>query len=141
MSQLNNIYLSQKRAIRLICNLKPLDHTSESYLNLKIMDIKIIYTYFVSIFVFKFIHNQLPPFFKDFYSLSISIQLTFTIQTSIFYTYKSRPKLISISLKHTGPKIWTKLPPFLKTINFLPRFKKELHHFLTDSKNLNNLEY
>ena len=136
-SHLNNIILSQKRAVRLICNLKLFESTQASFSKLKIMKIKIIYIYFTSIFVFKFIQNLLPISFKNFYIFSNSVQTTSTRHTTTFYTYKTRLKLISMSLKHTGPKIWTILPDSLKSINRLQVFKKSLKHFLNEHNDLN----
>ena len=77
----------------------------------------------------------LPPFFNDFFIFSKSIKKTTTRHTPIFYTYKTRLKIYTSSIKYTGPKIWDQLiPEHLKNISTLNSFKCELKLFLLTNK-------
>jgi len=129
------IVRSQKKYIRLIGNIGPFDTTVDLFNNLNILNVKNIYFFFISVFIFKFLFKLLPPFFNDFFIFSKSIKKTTTRHTPIFYTYKTRLKIYTSSIKYTGPKIWDQLiPEHLKNISTLNSFKRELKLFLLTNK-------
>ena len=132
---LNCIEKCQKRFIRIFYNLKPTDHTGNLFASLKILTIKQIFIQTSANFVFKFLHNLLPPYFNSFFKFSNSIQKRQTRNQNVFYIYPTRLKLIQTSIIYMGPKIWNEtIPPTLKNITSLFIFKRDLKKFIYNYK-------
>jgi len=121
----------QNRFIRLFYNLPPRTTISQYFSELKLLNVTQINILSIAIFVFKFLRNRLPNYFNNFYKYSTSLQLKTTRHTPIFYTQIVRIKLISTSIKHTGPRIWTTMiPDDIKNSNSLHLFKNKLKKYL-----------
>lgn len=131
-SHLNCLHVSQKRAIRLIFNLKPYSHTRSFFVEHNILSLSCLYIYFTAIFVYKFLNNLLPPSFSNFYIYSNSVQILNTRHSSVIYPFKTRLKLIATSLKILGPKIWQLyVPTSIRNITDLYNFKIKLRSRLS----------
>lgn len=126
----------QNRFIRILLNLHPFSHTSEYYPKLKILNIKHLYIYHVSIFIFKFLRHQLPAFYKNFFTFGNNVQSRTTRHTQLFYNPPARIKLLCLSLKHTGPGIWETLPLDIKDSISLHLFKNKLKTYLVTKSSL-----
>ncbi|ESO07907.1 hypothetical protein HELRODRAFT_169610 [Helobdella robusta] len=120
----------QNRFIRIFKNLHPHCHTSEYYLEMKILNIKNLFIYHVATFIFRFLRQQLPAFFRNFFTFGTSIQARTTRHTPLFYAPPARIKVLCMSLKHTGPGIWETIPQEIKDCNTLHLFKNKLKNFL-----------
>ena len=130
-AHLRTLKKTQNRFIRLFLNLPTHCHISSFYSSSNILNLTQINLLCNSIFVYKFLHNLLPNYFKDFFIYSNLHKTKDTRQTSIFYIPPARIKLICISLKHTGPKIWeTMIPEHIKQINLIHIFKNNLKKYL-----------
>ena len=121
----------QNRFIRLLLNLHPHTHTSNYYPTLKILNIQSINKYLSSIFTFKFLHNLLPNFFTDFFIFNEISETRILRYTPQFKINQPRIKLMSLSIKYNGPRIWmTIVPQEIKNINSLHQFRNKLKEFL-----------
>ena len=121
----------QNRFIRLLLNLHPHTHTSNYYPTLKILNIQNINKYLSSIFTFKFLHNLLPNFFTDFFIFNELSETRILRYTPQFKINQPRIKLMSLSIKYNGPRIWmTIVPQEIKNINSLHQFRNKLKEFL-----------
>ena len=121
----------QNRFIRIIHNLPLSAHTSSYFYDMKLLNLTQINILSISIFMYKFLHNNLPNFYNNFFALSSHHQQKITRHTPIFYTKRARIKLLTTSVKHTGPKIWKNIvPDSLKNFNSLHLFKNKLKKYL-----------
>ena len=119
---LNPVVLIQKRIMRLIAGADFLAHTSPLFKEFKVLKFNDIFTYSVSVYMFKAIRDgyyspqhNLPT--RHGHEISSSFNRLTTTQHRISFT---------------GPKIWIKLPLFLREINSLPLFKQKLKTYLID---------
>ena len=99
---------------------------------LKWMDIKSRHTYFIGIFMFKFLNGLLPPSLKDTFCL---VKNTHNYSTRASVTNKlSLPNVRTEFFKRTllfnGPSVWNSLPETLCDSTCLHAFKKSLKTFL-----------
>ena len=128
---IDHIFTLQKRFIRLIFNLKSFDSTQHLFPILKIMTIRNIFTYSSSIFIFKFIHNLLPAYYKTFYDFSSNFKLKTTPKTPTFYLHKTRLTLLKNSIVNTGPRLWDDtIPLSIKNTNSIKKFKLNMKKFI-----------
>ncbi|ESN94313.1 hypothetical protein HELRODRAFT_164129 [Helobdella robusta] len=127
---LEQITRCQNRFIRILLNLHPYSHVGCYYPELKTLNIKNLYNYHVFIFVFMFLHYQLPTSFNDFFEFGNAVQSKFTRHSPLLYTPPARITPLGESLKHTGPGIWEKLPVDIKTTNSLHLYKNKIKKYL-----------
>ena len=66
-SNLNCIYLLQKRMVRLISKAHHLANTVPLFSKLKVLDIYSIYSFSVATFMYSYHHNLLPSSFRNFF--------------------------------------------------------------------------
>ena len=79
---LDSVYIVQKRAIRIVCDLPRRAHTAPYFKKLKLFSIFDIYTVQVCQFMFKFMLNALPTNFSDYFEFNFNIHLYNTRQCS-----------------------------------------------------------
>lgn len=128
---MKKLTICQNRFIRLMLELQPRSHVSSHYPTLQLLNMKNIHVYLIAIFVFKYLNNQLPKFYEDFFILSREVHQKMLRHTGHFYTCSTRLKLIQSSLKHTGPRVWDKIiPPEIKNTNLIHLFKNKVKKFL-----------
>ena len=80
----------------------PLDSIVDIFYEQEISNIECIYVFFVSVFIHKFMHNVLPPFFHHFFHYSQDIQILSTRHKQTFHTFKTRIKIIRTNVKYTS---------------------------------------
>ena len=106
---LHPIYRIQKIVIRLMCNLKRRTSLSPHFKIEKILKVKDIHNYLITIFMFKYTEGSLPRIFDSFFQINQSIHLHHTRQSSHFHCpiYKSRAG--NEFLKKSGVNIWNNI--------------------------------
>ena len=65
-SDLNRLYKIQKKAIRIITNSKFNAHTSPLFKQQNLLNLEDLFAFNVIKSYFKYLHNDLPPFFQSF---------------------------------------------------------------------------
>ena len=124
ISKLNQIYLLQKKAVRICTNSPYLAHTDPLFhkLNiLKVHDINILQT---SIFMFKYTKDLLPPIFNNLFTYNRNIHSYPTRTCNNIHLRNPKLLLAHKSLRHHGPDVWNTLPNFIKETPFLNFFKR-----------------
>lgn len=123
---LDSVYIVQKRAIRIICDLPRRAHTAPYFKKLKLFSIFDIYTVQVCQFMFKFMSNALPTNFSDYFEFNFNIHLYNTRQCSDLHINTVKTVKRSKSLRHNGPRIWNCLSHEIKFEKTFSTFTRKL---------------
>ena len=130
-SNLNCIYLLQKRLVRLITKAHYLANTASLFSQLKVLSILSINSFTVSTFTYSYHHSLLPSSFRD---LFLSINQVPQYETRLASQHRPhfcRPNIKQFSVLYRGPKIWNSLPISLissPSIFVFLKILKELSH-------------
>jgi hypothetical protein len=120
-------------AVRLVCDLKPFDHISESIRTLHWLPIKQRIDFKVCLLVHQTINGRAPPYLQDLITPSVSVLRRSTLRSASHHDLvlqSSHRKLGDRAFSVAGPRIWNSLPIELKTITDTSVFKCKLKTFL-----------
>ena len=146
-SELDKIFILQKRAIRLISSKAkrpsipgPLASTNPMFYKLEILKINYIFTHQIAKFIYKSLFGDTPENFHEWFKLNCDSHSynTRSNYTDINNIVKSNNILIRSTrtsyglklIKVDGPKMWNSLPNSLRNINSLKKFVKCLKDYL-----------
>jgi hypothetical protein len=110
---INPIFVLQKRAIRIIRNIRGKDSTKIAFKELKILRLPELYTFSVLTFMYKFKNHLLPITFDNFYVENSAFHNYPTRQASNLRNPRTHSNLASSFIKNTGASIWNKYSPYL----------------------------
>lgn len=122
---LEPIVLLQKRMIRLMKNADYLAHTDPLFSELKILKFSEIYTYFMSIYMFKSLENG------NFQSSNRRSSRFHNYAETSFHRLTSTQRSVSFM----GPRTWNSLPSNLRNMNKIGHFKRNLKEYLLSHYN------
>ena len=100
------IFRAQKRAIRIINNIKRRDSTKTAFHMMGILRLPDIYTFSVLMFVYKYKNDQLPTVFRNFYTTNSEVHHYATRNANQFRMPTAKTKLAANFVKKTGVNIW-----------------------------------
>ena len=112
----------QNRAMRTILHCHPRTHISDMLRTLKWMSVKQRLHYNLCIFMWKIIHNQVPPYLSNICTPVADIHghnTRFSSNSSLFRN-RASPKTLS----SLGVKIWNEIPQHVRDAGSLYSFKK-----------------
>ena len=135
-SNLNCIYLLQKRLVRLITKAHYLANTVPLFSQLKVLDLFSINSFSVATFMYSYHHNLLPNIFHDLFLSSNQVHQYETRLASQYRPHFCRTNIKQFSILYRGPKIWNSLPVSLISSPSIFVFKKNLKNYLTDSRSV-----
>src|SRR6218665_1384051 len=122
-SHLHNLFIIQKRVIRMICKLPYLAPSSSSFTKLKLLTIKQINHYQILLFMYRF-HHQLLPSSMPFNLQKGSDIHNYSTRSSKNYTsHRALIKVKQLSMYCIGPEMWNKLPESLKYVQSIGSYK------------------
>ena len=104
------IFRAQKRAIRIVENIRRRDSTKLAFKSLRILRLPEIYLFSVSIFVYKYKNGLLPSPFDSFYTTNSQIHNYPTRHAHQIRIPTAKTKMASTFVKKTGANIWNSLP-------------------------------
>ncbi len=109
---INKLFILQKKVVRIITNSEFSAHSAPLFRKRNIMNVKELYQYFVGLFVYKSIHNELPA------SCCKLFHRNMNMSANLRSVYRKK-KICQLSSEIAGPKIWNKFP-----IKFIILFEK-----------------
>ena len=127
-SNLNCIYLLQKRIVRLIIKAHYLANTAPLFSQLKVLD---IFT-----FMYSYHHNLLPSSFCDLFLSSNQVHQYETRLASQYRPHFCRTNIKQFSILYRGPKIWNSLPISLISPPSIYIYFFNLKDYLIDSRSV-----
>ena len=115
---LNQIFLLQKKAVRIICNESYLAHTNELFLKCKILKFADIRKYLLCLY-----------YYQNKSKFSVVDHPYMTRNRMQAQPEFQRLKLTQRSIHFAAPHAWNELPDFLKDLKSSFSFKRQLKHF------------
>lgn len=124
-SQLDSLFLVQKRIIRTCTNSLWLAHTDPLFVLLKTLKIHDIYKFQLGVFMFRHHHKDLPPKFLDnnFFITNRSIHTYNTRSVDDFHIDFTNTRLAENTIRYQGAHLWNSLLPKVKNSPSLASFK------------------
>ena len=119
-NHLNPLYLTQKRIVRNIADAGYSDHTTPLFHRLKILKIRDLYRYYAAIDAFEGLRN-------GNYERQHGVN---TRHSDLAIPKFQRLSRTQQSISFSGPTIYNTLPPCIRNISSLDKFKIELKEYL-----------
>ena len=129
-SKLQPIFILQKRIVRICSFSSRLAHTSELFIQLNILTIFQLNSYFMAILLFKHKLNLLHSSLSSMFAVNSSIHPYNTRNRNNYHLWPANKNYLLFSFRHRAPLIWNTLPHEIKSIVFLNTFKRKLKTFL-----------
>ena len=126
-SNVKCLYVSQRKAVRLICNADRLAHTNELYKELYILKFPEFVQYKTAILMFHLFHGTLPIHLQNRFTIYSTTRSTRRINT--FVMVQARTNIKAMCLSVHGVKLWNSLPNNLRDCNSVIIFKKKLKKY------------
>jgi hypothetical protein len=120
------VYKLQTIAIRIITNTKKGNSTQNLCNQLRILRLPEIYTYNVTIFMFKYHHKMMPPTLDNLFTKNQQIHQYNTRGASRLRPPKIRTSLADRFITATGVRIWNKLPTTIEATLKIGTFKQKV---------------
>jgi len=108
----SNIYkltILQKKMIRIICQVKPRDHTDPLFKELGIIKVVNIYNYLIGKFMYRWSNNLLPTMFDDLFIYNRDVHHHHTRQYLCLYVPVVKSNLRKMFICYKGAIIWNSL--------------------------------
>lgn len=128
-TRMEKLLVLQKKIIRMISKAEYLAHTDPIFKQLSLLKIADIGQQQISIFVYKFLKNELPVTFNEYFCSISEVHNYFTRQSTGLHVKYARTNIRQKSLQIKGPHVWNKLPPYVTQSISLPIFKKQLKRY------------
>ena len=132
-TNLNRIFLLQKRVVRILTNSEYLAHTDTLFIQLKILVIYKLSALYICKFMFLYHHNMLPAWFNDLFVTNNQIHCHGTRSAYNYRSHTCRTSIKKFTILFLGPNIWNSLPLNITTIVSISSFKSHLRDYLLHS--------
>ena len=126
-SNINDVYIIQKKIIRIIFNKPKLTNTDTLFIQANILKLPILIKYQTCIFMINIYHNNVSPNSSLFNKKIIPYN---TRKRNELYTHFTSTNKCSYTLYIKGPTKWNELNDELKEIKTLNKFKNKLKNYL-----------
>ena len=132
VTNLQRIYLLQKRAVRAISEADYKASSKPLFANLKILDVFSIYSLQVSSFMYLYHNDALPIAFNQirFFQTGNQIHQYSTSYSDFYRPHSCRTNIKKFSILFQGPRIWNSLPSNIKSAPTFNIFKRVMKPFL-----------
>ena len=105
VSNLNIIYLLQKRAVRAVTNSEYRAHTAPLFTKLKILDIFQINTLDIAKFMFRYHNNLLPPLFLNLFMINSQVHKYDTRTAGNYRVHPCRTNIKKFTILYQEPRV------------------------------------
>ena len=130
-TNVNCLYILQKKAIRLMFCADRLAHTNEIFKDLSILKVPELIRYKTAILMYNIFHGTLPEHLQNRFTLYANLHNT--RRSSTFVMLQARTNIKAMCLSVYGVKLWNSLPGNIKDCTSLNLFKKYLKIHLLSS--------
>ena len=118
------LFRVQKKIVRIMTFAKYNKESRPLFLQLKLLNIYQLNTYFAALFMYSYFNNNLPNYFTNYFSLNREMHGHNTRSASNIYINYRRTNYGKFSLKIRGAQIWNELPKELRISQSYNSFKK-----------------
>ena len=130
VTNLQRIYLLQKRAVRAISKADYKASSKPLFSNWKILDVFSIYSFQVSSFMYLYHNDALPISFTQIFQTGNQIHQYSTRYSDYYRPHTCRTNIKKFSIFFPGPRIWNSLPIDIKNAPTFSIFKRTIKPFL-----------
>ena len=126
---LRQLFIVQKRAIRIISFSEPKSHSEPLFKSLNLLKLNDVIESQILSFVYQWSHGLLPPCFSKYFNFTSSVHSYATRQSckrNLYVASVNTTQYGLRSLKFTGPRLWNSLPTSITNSNSLRIFRKTL---------------
>ena len=126
---LTQLFIVQKRAIRIISFSEPKSHSEPLFKSLNLLKLNDVIESHILSFVYQWSHGLLPPCFSKYFNFTSSVHSYATRQScnrNLYVASVNNTQYGLRSLKFTGPRLWNSLPTSITNSNSLRIFRKTL---------------
>ena len=116
-TRIKQIFILQKRVIRIISQTDYLAHTTPLFQKLNLLNIYSLNSFQAACFVHDCLNNRLPACFNNFFLINKNLHNYNTRISNNLHIFPARTTLRKHSIKYRGPKIWNSLETEIKNIN------------------------
>ena len=120
------IFRAQKRAIRIISNIRRRESTKLAFQSLQILRLPDIYTFSALIYVYKYKNGLLPSPFDSFYITNSQIHGYPTRKAAQLRAPATKTKIATSFIKRTGVNIWNNFSTIITQHMKIGAFKKAI---------------
>ena len=131
VTNLNRIFLLQKRAVRAMTNSNHLAPSAPLFAQLNILDIFKVNSFYIAKFMFSYHQRLLPSPFLNLFPTGGQIHNYDTRTSPHFRPHTCRTNIKQFTILYRGPKIWNALPLSITSSPSLSTFKRKLLDFLS----------
>ena len=131
VTNLNRIFLLQKRAVRAMTNSNHLAPSAPLFAQLNILDIFKVNSLYIAKFMFFSHQRLLPSPFLNLFPTGGQIHNYDTRTSAHFRPHTCRTNFKQFTIRYRGPKIWNALPLSITSSPSLSTFKRKLLDFLS----------
>ena len=133
-TNINPLFLLQKKAIRIINHANYLDHTDPLFKKSKLLTVHQVFKSKCLIFMYKCTKCNMFPEFKAKMQLNSDVHNHNTRRRTIRVTQKARLDICKKSFLYYGVDIWNILDPEIKLLSSIGYFKKKLKLHILELK-------
>ena len=127
---LNQLFLLQKKAVRIITQSDFLAHTRPLFSSLNLLNIFDLHRYHCAVFIFKSINNKLPVNFNDYFNFNYDIHNHYTRSSGHLFSLPTNTDTFKRSIVCYGVNFWNSLTHALRNIKYLNSFSFKLKNHL-----------
>ena len=122
---INKLFLMQKRAIRIVSNVRWDAHTAPLFKKLHILTIFEINKLQIACFMYRIYNNNVPSFFSNMFCVNSNVHCHYTRQSKNYHINSCRTTLVKRTLRISGAVLWNSLDINIRTVPSLSTFKKQ----------------
>ena len=130
-SNLKQLFILQKKALRIMCGKSRRESTENIFSDLKILKFTDINTYLTGRFMYKFYKKNVPEIFTSFFQCNSSVHGYSTRQREYLHAPPVKSNLSQFSIRYRGVVVWnailkSKINPDVSEFVFVKSFKAHI---------------
>src|SRR5688572_15107072 len=129
-SNLQRLTILQKRAIRCVAGVPYGSHTSQLFLELKLLKIDQIRKAQIGEFMYRYEHNSLPVIYRQLFLRASEIHSYSTRNSKLYRQPFAHTNTRLFSIRFAGANVWNSIPLSIRQLSGLHIFKIKLRHYL-----------
>lgn len=130
-TQVKCLEILQKRAVRIICNVKNNEHTEPLFKRLGILRFTDLHLCQTGIFMYRFMNNNLPHNLLRMFTRNTNVYDHNTRLRGGIHINKHTVDIVFKSFICRGPKLWRQIPDEVKSASSIKAFASRLKRHLT----------
>ena len=106
LTNLKQLFILQKKALRIMCGKRKMDSTEHIFSDLKILKYRDINLYLTGRFMYKFLSGDVPRVFNEFFHCNNAVHNYFTRQREYLHVPLEKSNLSQFCIRYRGVTVW-----------------------------------